>query len=182
MSLFKKILIAIIILAIILLLFLGYMGVFSKVTISEKEMGPYTLVYQSFVGPYQKTGKVFSEVYEKLKTDGIITEKGLGIYYDNPQTVPSDKLKSDCGSVIEGKNIVLFEKVKDKYQVKNIDKKLCLVGEFPIKNSFSYMLGAMKVYPILMNYAKEKNYKIDLSYELYDMPNKVTYYVFVISK
>jgi len=182
MNLLKKLLIIIAILVIALLLLLGYMGLFSKTVVTEKEMGPYMLVYQSFVGPYQQTGKIFSEVSNKLKIDGIITEKGIGIYYDNPQVVPSDKLRSDCGSVIEGNNLLLLEKVKDKYQVKNIDKKNCLVAEFPIKNSFSYMLGAMKTYPTLMKYAKDKNYKIELAYELYDMPAKMAYYVMVISK
>jgi hypothetical protein len=56
-----------------------------------------------------------------------------------------------------------------------------LVAVLPIRNVMSYMFGPMKAYPAIMKYAKVKQVLLgDVSYEIYDMPNKKIYYVFQV--
>jgi len=58
-----------------------------------------------------------------------------------------------------------------------------IVVEFPLKNTISYIIGPMKVYPLIAKYIKEKGYANQVSMiELYDMVAKKIYYIAEISK
>lgn len=167
---------------VLLIWFLMYMGVYSQIKPHETKMGPFTIAYESFIGPYAKTGPVFARVAAALKAEGIVTTRGLGIYYDNPSQVPADKLRSDCGAVIEEKDLAKFNTIRKKFQVKEIAQKDSVVVEFPIRNALSYMVGPMKVYPELTKYVGEKKYKVTMSYELYNEPHGKAFFVMVIEK
>ena len=182
MKVLKIVLLLIAFIVLVLFLMLMQAGIFKTVTASEKVMGPYTLVYESYKGDYNNTGKVFDRVYRKLKADGIITSRGLGVYYDDPATTPAGQQRSDCGSVIEEADLQKLEAVKAKYNVMQILKKECIVVEFPFKNYLTYMLGPSKAYPVMVNFAMKKGYKVTRAYELYDNPGKLVYYVFEINK
>lgn len=93
----KPIIICIILVLAVIIHYIWSLGVFDKQKIAEGDFGPYKYVYENHVGPYHETGKVFEELYKSLKNDGIETVKGIGIYYDNPQKVSANKLRSDCG-------------------------------------------------------------------------------------
>jgi len=174
------------ILAVIIVLitgFLFYLGMFGKMTVTEQPMGPYVIAYEHFVGPYSKTKTAFDNVYNTLIANGIDSQLGLGIYYDDPSQVSANQLKSDCGSVLTGESISKARLLDGKISIKEIEKTPCLVTTFPIKNPMSYMFGPMRAYPALAKYAKENNIVFGgLSYEVYDMPNKVIYFVFQINE
>jgi len=168
--------------ALLMIIYAAYIGVFTPLKIYEAKKGPYVIAYERFTGPYAKTGPVFERVYKAVKAKGIDTTRGLGIYYDDPAKVPAKKLRSDCGVVIEEKDLPRFRKVKSQFKVKWIPKKDSVVIEFPIKNKFSYMIGPMKAYPALTKYAKKKGYKWGMTYELYDEAKQKIYFVMVIAK
>lgn len=179
MKILKWLLIALLVLSILVLGWLYYMGVFAPVKVEEKVMGPYTLAYSSFVGEYKETGKVFQKVYDTLKAASIETTDGIGVYYDDPKTTPKDKLRSDCGAVISQKDAAKASKL---LKVMTLKKEKSVVVEFPIKNMFSYMIGPMKVYPVLSKYAQDKGYKAGTTFELYEMNMKNIYFVMQIGK
>lgn len=158
-------------------IYLGSMGMFKKMVVEEKEMGPYTHVYESFTGPYPETGKVFDKVYNELKEKGIDTSVGLGVYYDDPRKVSKEKLRSDCGIALPEKDQDKVEMLQQEFKVKVLEKQNSIVTTFPIKGSMSYMFGPMKAYSALAKYAEDKGYTISGTYELYDVPNKVIFYV-----
>jgi len=178
MKITKWILGIFVILSIIICAYLAYMGYFTKIIISEKEMGPYTLAFVKYVGPYSKTGKVFDQLYNSLKNDGINSTTSIGIYYDNPKYVKQDSLRTDCGIIINETS--MKNNNISKYDIKTINRALCMVADFPIKDKMSYMIGAMKVYPYLEKYTFKHNIKPKLVYEIYDMPAKKIYYVMQI--
>lgn len=178
----KWLLVTVLVLAAISFVFLAYMGVLTKPSVSEAKMGPYLFAYEEYTGPYMNTGKVFDKVYRSLKSDGIETTRGLGVYFDDPSVVPAEKLRSQCGSIIEDKDASRFAKVARKYLIKRIKSSDSLVVEFPIRNSFSYMVGPMKAYPALGEYALAKGYKVTGTYELYDMPAGKIFFVMEISR
>ncbi|MEW6516243.1 MAG: GyrI-like domain-containing protein [candidate division FCPU426 bacterium] len=152
--------------------FLGYLGLFSPVPVNEREMGPYTVVFESFVGPYAQTGGVFSRLYENLKADGIETEDGIGLYYDDPRQVPAAQLRSDCACVLTPEQMVKAQALGTKYRFKTIEKSACLVAEFPIRLPMSYMIAPMKTYPALMQAAQARGLTIGAPYEYYAMKAK----------
>lgn len=176
MKVFKIIVIIIAIIIAALVSFLGYMGMFSSIAVAEREMGPYTYAFKSFTGPYSNTGPVFDSVYNELTSAGIKSERGIGVYYDNPSEVDSSKLKSDCGSIIAEGDAGKVKNLKGLLTA-TMPKGMFMVAEFPIKNSFSYMVGPMKVYPSIAAYIKEKKYKPSAGVEIYDMKNGVILYL-----
>src|SRR3989339_1202401 len=108
--------------------FLYYMGMFSLITPAEKMMGPYTMVYEEFVGDYSKSGPVFEKVYKALVAEGVTTtRRGIGVYYDNPRDVPADKRRSDCGAIIEGVTPAKMQELSKKFKVRTIQASSALV-------------------------------------------------------
>ncbi|MCK5218039.1 hypothetical protein KAR10_00860 [bacterium] len=153
------------------IVFLAYMGMFKSLEVTEKTMGPFTHVYESFQGPYPETGKIFDKVYNVLKAQGIDATQGLGVYYDDPRKTAKDKLQSDCGVVLQEKDLEKAESLKEQFKIKVLEQKNSIIVSFPVKSRFSYMLGPMKAYPALTSYAEKKGYQITLTYEMYDEPN-----------
>ena len=182
MKILKALLIGAVLIVVGFIWFMSYMGMFSKPLISERDMGPYSVVYEEYTGPYQNMGKVFEKISGEMKAEGIETPRGLGIYLDDPRKVAPDKLRSQGGLIIESKDQPKVPELKMKYKVMEINVAPCVVIEFPIKNNLSYMLGPVKNYAILSKYFELKNYQMGRTYEIYDMPNKKILFVAEIKK
>ena len=156
----------------------AYMGIFNNMKVEERMTGPYTYVYEQYVGDYKNTGSVFDKLYKSLQSDGIKTVRAIGIYYDDPMSVPKELLRSDCGCVLEEKDYPALPKLLEKYTVKTLPAKERVAVSFPIRNPLSYFIGSMKAYPVLMKYISEKGYKVVNAIEFYDNPNrKIEYYL-----
>lgn len=169
----KKAFIALISILGILFSIALYNGVFTTIRAKEKEEGGYHLVGLEFKGPYSSAGKFMKEVNEKLKNTGVSTEKGFGIYYDNPKIVKKENCRSFIGVVLDSKDLRKIDELKSAgFKVDSVAISRSVSAEFPIKNSFSYMLGPWKAYPVLSKYMNEKNYKTDLTMEVYDTRNR----------
>jgi len=59
------------------------------------------------------------------------------------------------GAVIDTKDISKLASNKD-IKITKIASGTKIVVEFPLKNSLSYMVGPMRVYPVIAKYMKEK--------------------------
>jgi hypothetical protein len=180
MKIFKWLLIVLALIALLIVGFLAYMGMFLPLKPYETKLGPFTIVYESFTGPYAQSGAVFARVSETAKAAGIVTTRGLGIY--DPGKVAADKLRSDCGLVVEAKDLGKLKTLKDKLKVKQLPQSPCVVVEFPLRNILSYMFGPMKAYPALGKYAAAKGYQGKMTYELYDEAQKKILFVLVLGK
>ena len=173
MKALKIIFITIGILVVLALISLWYVGFFTTIKIQEKEAGGYVVAGEEFTGSYMKVEPTMKRVDSILKTSGITCSKGFGIYYDNPKETPQEKCRSFVGNIIEDKDTSRIEAIKALgLKVENISKAQAMVIEFPIKGKFSYMVGPIKAYPVFHKNLKEKNYKMKLAMEVYDMPNK----------
>lgn len=168
----KAIIFIFILLVAALAMFLTYSGLFTDVKIIEKEVGPYKLVYENHIGPYYKIKDIQDKIYNTLLADHIIPERGFGIYYDNPEDVPQDKLKSIGGCIVEKDDYSMLENLSGKYKVKDYKQTRAIYTTFPFVNSFSIILGVMKVYPELFKYQQSKAYKQAPVLEIYDIPEK----------
>jgi hypothetical protein len=161
----------IILLAVVILMF--YMGFFSKVSVTEKKMGPYTYAYIQHTGPYSEVGAPMLELYNTMKEAGFNSTDGIGIYYDDPKKTPKEELRSDVGSIISDEDFDKIEINKDTINFATIEEKIYLTAEFPIKNKLSYMFGPMKIYPAFTKFLEGQGRAVSSKgIEYYDMVNK----------
>lgn len=173
----KKALIIVGVLVAVLFAFVAYSGLFYTVTVTEKEIGPFTMVLKKHSGSYYKTGAVFDEVETALKkTMEGKKLKAVGLYYDDPAQIKEEELRSECGFIIEKGDLKKIGALKSGLFVKDFEKTTCAVGEFPLKSFLSYMLGPSKAYPALAAYGKLKKLSGDFGMEIYDMQSKKILY------
>ncbi len=160
------------------IIFGWYIGFFITMKVKEKEEGGYRVVGLKYTGPYSKSGKFMNDVQQKLKDMSITSNKDFGIYYDDPETIPAEKCRSFVGSILEEKDFdKIPELISSGLKVDTITKSNVVYTEFPLINNMSFMMGAMKSYPIISKYMNEKGYKATQSMELYDVPNKKITYI-----
>jgi hypothetical protein len=153
-------------------------GIFSTPVIRERDIGPYTLVYTKYIGDYKNVGPAMDKVYYDLKNRyGIVTTKGFGIYYDDPKTVSSDKLRSIVGCIVESKSINEIGNLRSSFGVYEYPVSKSVVAEFPYKGKMSVIIGILKCYPKLSAYTDSKKYPSVPIMELYDQPNKKIEYI-----
>lgn len=169
----KIIIIVFIGLIVIGLVLYAYFGGFKQLDIKIKEEGGETVVYEPIIGDYKQSGAVMDKIYYALLNDHKMeTFKGFGLYFDNPQKVEKEKLRSEAGAIIEEKDLEKINGINHSFQIKVLDKKKYITTEFPYKGKMSVMFSIMKVYPALNKYAKENGYNVDGAVmEIYDIPN-----------
>jgi len=153
------------------------MGAFSRVLIKIEQKGPLTFSSVEHIGDYSKVSGPMNELDAKLRAVGFNPTVGIGIYYDDPSKVDKVKLRSEVGSVIPAQERLLVEGEKNNFNFKILPQKDYLVVEFPLRNTLSFMIGVMKVYPVMNKYIAEHNYLSGPSVELYDMTNKKIYFL-----
>lgn len=170
------------VLGIIIVCFLAYLGFFSTVSVTEKESEKMVIMYEPFTGPYAKTMDTFERVRGLMKKEGLDTRVGAGVYYDNPDLVPAEKLRSECGFIIQEKDSGRIEALKKRYTFRTIEKGSFLYAEFPVKNFFSYIIGPMKVYPVFSKTFKQKGVAPSFSIEVYDAAAGVIRYYMPVTK
>lgn len=169
MKILKWIGIVLLIAVVAFVFYLFYLGAFGKVTVVEKETGPYRLAYQVHYGAYSGIGKVMDNVYASLEAAGIKTTKGFGIYYDDPKSTPEKQLRSIGGCIVEAGDIKKLSKVSRTIVSSELPKTRCLVAELPYKGMPSVFVGLMKIYPALADHIKKAGYKGAPIMEIYDI-------------
>jgi len=175
---FTTILIILAVIFVIVILFHIYSGFLSSVKITERNIGPFTIVYREHRGDYNETGQVMDRIYSSLlKEEEIKTYKGIGIYYDDPESVETDKLRSDIGAILEEEDHHRIDQLRDKYNIREYPVTHAMVTEFPYRNNFSVVAGVMRVYPRLDKYRIKQGYPKMPVMEIYDLPNKKIFYI-----
>lgn len=179
-----KILFFIVVVLLIILVVTSFnLGLFVSVSIKEKVMGPFKLVYKEHIGPYKETGKIQNEIYYSLLNEkNIETYKGFGIYYDDPQDTPQNELRSKSGCILEEKDYDKIHQLENDYNLMEFEKQKFIYTEFPYKSKLSIVMGIFKVYPKIEKYVKEKGYKKREVMEIYNVPNKKIIYLMPIEE
>jgi len=153
-------------------------GLFASATVTEKDFGPYVLVYKKHIGEYKNVGPLMDSIYNDLKDNhAITTTKGFGIYYDDPKKVSKEQLRSIIGCIVETKTIAELEALNNAYGVSMYPKSKSVVAEFPYKGKLSIIIGIYKAYPKLSSYIAKNKYSLTPIMELYDLPNKKIEYI-----
>ncbi|NXJ50220.1 TX264 protein, partial [Spizaetus tyrannus] len=139
--------------------FVVYSGLFTEVVVSagSPPVGNITLAYKFRVGAYGESGQLF--------TDGCsISSKlcSIGVYYDNPHTVPPEKCRFAIGRILsEGDAKPSEEQIKrfQKYGFKIFSfpaPSHVVMATFPFTTPLSIHLAVNRVHPALDTYIKER--------------------------
>ena len=74
-----------------------------KVDVEIKQMPPMRVAAIPHTGSYNQIGKAFQQLGALAGPAGLFQQPGavmIGIYYDDPDTTPQDKLRSDAAIVV----------------------------------------------------------------------------------
>lgn len=186
MKLLKRIVVVIFILIIAVTGVFAYYGGFSNINIKTGTLGGETLVYETVAGDYAQTGFISDKIYDALlNEDKIETTRGFGIFYDNPQYVETNKLRSEVGCILDTPiDSLQLKRLSTKYSIKILPKTECIYVEFPFKGKMSVMVGIFKIYPAIEKYMIENGLQENGPImEIYDIPNKkIVYRKEILSK
>ncbi len=174
----KKILIALLVVAVIILGIYAYFGGFTSLDFKITQAGGETIVYKELIGDYGKTGEMMTAISEDLISDyGITTTQNIGIYYDDPELVEKDKLRSDIGCIININDQNKLDQLQKNYSLKQTPQTEYLITKIPFKGFFSIMVGIFKVYPAMEKYLDKNKMSDDGPItEIYDTQNKEIIY------
>jgi len=119
------------------------------VEVKLKKIEPMQTATMSHIGPYSESGKLYKEIAEWLKQKQLkITGPPFGWFYDNPQEVRAQKLRSEVGFPFKGE-----AKLEGKIKIKKIPAQevLSIIHKGPYRE-----VGPS--YAALFKHAKEKGY------------------------
>ncbi len=149
------------IILVIILTLMWFMGVFQRIEVNAIESGPMRMVYIEHKGSYDKIAEKINQVKLYLDKQKIAVLDAFGEYYDDPQKVKTEDLRS-AGGFLVIKDI----QPETSYKFKRIDKKLYASAIF----IGSPAIGPFMVYPKLMKWIEKNHYEIDgAAIELYKM-------------
>jgi hypothetical protein len=172
MKKFFWIFLAILIFAIAVLSF--FAGLFDGIKITNQTVGPYYLVYRTHKGSYSGIQFVMGDVYRYMREKKSMTsENGFVIYYDNPEKIRTDSLRSIAGVITDSS-----VNVEDPYKSGIFQKTEALVGTFPIRSFMSYSIGVYKFYPALEKKLAQDKYQLSGPVmEIFDLEKRQITYV-----
>ncbi len=160
---------------------LWYVGVFDKIELEKREVSPYIVAGYNFKGSYQQIGPIMGEVDSLLRGAGVNSNKGFGIFFNDPNTTPEAKLESFVGNVIEGEDINKIDLIRSLgLQVDTVPSGMAWVASLGIRSQISYMVGPIRAYPMLEEAVSEANEEVSLVYEIYDLEKNLIHYSMLI--
>lgn len=151
-----------------------YAGMFDSIAITREPRGPYALIYREYRGSYSGIKFVMNNVYRYVR-DSLQLPTGIGfsVFYDNPQKIPVDSLRSISGIFTDS-----IISVNEPYRSGLFERTDAVVGRFRLRSFFSYTIGGYKFYSELQRFLQDK--KIEQTgpvMEMYDMVERVIYYI-----
>jgi len=154
---------------------LYYFGFFVSIEVHKGPQGGYLLGGYYHTGSYEKMGPTFEKTKRSAEALGFPTDTLIAFYLNDPDKVPEDSLLSFVGAIIHSGDIHLAGNVEHgDLEIMPIFKGPALYVDFPYKNAFSSMIGAMRVYPFLTKEAEKRGFEAGQVYEIYS-ENRIRY-------
>ncbi len=120
-----------------------------NVKVEIKEMSEMQIVYYENTGPYDQAFNDFPTLMSYLQSNKIpLGAHSLGIFFDDPQQVPENKLRSEIGFLVTDK-----VKTKPPFKYKKLDA--CKA----VSAKYTSMDEIMTAYQAISNYIMEHKLK-----------------------
>ena len=164
----KKILIALLALVLIAFVYLLSQGLMQRVHVEQRTMPGYRIVGVEHVGPYEKIGDAFERVHKIADEYGVNVHM-IGVYFDNPNEVSQDSLRSLAGLIVSEADSMKLSAVPG-LKMLSIPPGNAAASTFETGGMVSMIIGAMKSYPELTEYVTAKGVAEDVVfvYEVYE--------------
>lgn len=175
----KKIVWIILTLLLVIFLFLVYQGLFAKANIILTQEGGYTLVGIDHKGPYYTIGDAFEKLKKDVEQLGIKEANYAGMYFDNPDEVVEDSLRSFAAIRVNSDEDRLKLMALPGYKTHLIERGDALVCDMKTNGPIAMIIAVYKAYPAFKTYFTshtEYTGKVGYTYELYT--NDQTRFVF----
>lgn len=183
MKALKITLITLALLAIAILTIFWYSGAFAKIDVQQTQSEEYIIVGKLFTGPYYKVNNPMEQVDSLLRSIGIQSTRGFGIYYDNPESTPNDQCRSFVGNILELNNLSKIIQIQALgLTIDTIQSHQSVVLSLPTKTKLSYMIAPQRAYPALVKYINTHNLKPTLAVEIYDVPKQTTLFIMQVKQ
>lgn len=148
----KIVLIVLFVITVAALAAAAYMGAFEHIEISEKDQGPFTLVYRGMAaGDMSKVGEITTDLNSLLASQGVTRRKPLDVFFPDG--------RGEIGFAVEGASPEQLAALKANAKVREIPVQRCMAAEFPWRNPMSFMVGYFKVDPALAKHRSAHGYK-----------------------
>jgi DNA gyrase inhibitor GyrI len=163
----KKVLVIIVLLVFAAVTYLANEGLFSSVHVAEGDMPGFRVMGIEHRGPYEKIGPAFERISAIAKEKGIEPHM-IGVYFDNPNMVAEDSLKSLAGMIVSVEDSLALASLPELKPL-IIPAGHAAISSFETDGMVSMIIGAMKSYPKLTEYVAEKGKGEDVNfvYEVY---------------
>ena len=163
----KKILIVLLILLSIGFIYVSTQGLFQSVVIEQRAMPGYRVAGIRHTGPYEKIGDAFNQIHKIADEQGVPV-KMIGVYFDNPNEVAADSLRSMAGIIVSESDSVKLSALPNLAFL-SIPAGEAAVSNFKTGGMVSMIIGAMKSYPKLTEYVEAKGIaeQVNFVYEVY---------------
>ena len=159
----KKVLKVLSVIIALIVVWLGYMGMFNSVEVVDGPEGGYELAGVWHHGSYGMIGETFQELVDMADESGLEDYKMMSIYFNKPGDVPDDSLLTFVG-------VILTDSIPDSEGWDNITlpKREAVYSDFVYRNMMSYGFGAVKCFPKLMEETKSKGWENVIGCEYYE--------------
>ncbi len=155
-SLLKKLVIiisvVIFILFISLLIAAWSMGMFSAVSVTESQRGPYFIIVHSHMGSYEGISEKIDAVSAMLSEKQIRHSTACGLFYDDPAKTAIAELRSAGGFLVRDSL-----KVPEPFVCLRIPDRLTAVASIEANPA----IAGFKTYPALFDWIKKHHIEHD---------------------
>ncbi len=163
----KKVLITILVLVLVAFVYLLTQGLMQGVHVEQRMMPGYRVMGIEHRGPYEKIGDAFERLHKIADENGVNVQM-IGVYFDNPNEVPKDSLRSLAGLIVSEADSVRLSAVLG-LKMLSIPPGNAAASTFETGGMVSMIIGAMKSYPKLTEYVEAKGIaeQVNFVYEVY---------------
>lgn len=153
-----------------------YLGYYKKVDKSLGDSPPLHLLGLEQQGSYHLANQGIELVEAFAKTHNIPCPQSFGMYFDDPEKVEAEQLRSFVGCVID--RPLNEVKLPEGWSQRRLDTEKSYLAEF----DGSPALGPLKVYPEVKAWFKKNHLVYPYSLEIYQMTGSrfKTRYIFPI--
>lgn len=146
---FLKILAGFIVIVVLLMAGLyGWLGGFAPVKPEKGHRAASDIYYMAYQGPYGSLGKVWAGFAAQIEEAGLPECDALGLYLDPPET-PPEETRSVLACHMDRLTAQERQVAAEKFAVFTLPRMEVLYADFPFRNDLSYIVGPVKVYPVL---------------------------------
>ena len=166
----KKILLLVFIIIIAILGFLSYQGLWASANIEKSEEGGYLMIGMEHRGAYYKISNTMNRLEKEVTEAGIENPNFAGVYYDDPDMVAEDSLRSFAAVIINNPADSAKLVSMKGFKLVNIERGNALICDMKTHGMVSTIIAVYKAYPAFSAYFvthPEEAKTIKYTYELY---------------